>query len=37
MSGSQIVGMGTLSFDTAGKLIKRLLRDPYWVGQDRKI
>ena len=23
--------------DTAGKLVKRLLRDPYWVGQDRKI
>jgi fatty-acyl-CoA synthase/long-chain acyl-CoA synthetase len=23
--------------DTAGKLIKRLLRDPYWVGRDRKI
>jgi fatty-acyl-CoA synthase/long-chain acyl-CoA synthetase len=23
--------------DTAGKLVKRLLRDPYWVGRDRKI
>ena len=23
--------------DTAGKLVKRLLRDPYWVGRGRKI
>jgi len=23
--------------DTAGKLIKRLLRDPYWAGRERKI
>jgi long-chain acyl-CoA synthetase len=23
--------------DTAGKLIKRLLRDPYWAGRNRKI
>ena len=23
--------------DTAGKLIKRLLRDPFWVGRGRKI
>jgi long-chain acyl-CoA synthetase len=23
--------------DTAGKLIKRLLRDPYWAGRNRRI
>jgi fatty-acyl-CoA synthase/long-chain acyl-CoA synthetase len=23
--------------DTAGKLLKRVLRDPYWAGRDRKI
>jgi long-chain acyl-CoA synthetase len=23
--------------DTAGKLVKRVLRDPFWAGRDRKI
>ena len=23
--------------DTAGKLIKRVLRNPYWAGHERKI
>ena len=27
----------TFPRDSAGKLIKRLLRDPYWVGRDRRI
>ena len=26
-----------LSADSAGKLLKRLLRDPYWAGRNRKI
>src|SRR5205814_2361508 len=29
--------VGDFPRDTAGKLIKRMLRDPYWAGRDRTI